>query len=104
MPAVSHKRLLEPETEAEIVRRRKAGESLREIAEDLKVSRQRIHAVMTRPNPKGKPVTYTCKQCGISWVTTSQYRPERCPPNERGCGSYSWDDESLVTKKKRPRH
>jgi len=72
--------------ETKIRKRIASGETLRSIADDYGVSRQRIHAFLNRPNPKGRTVTYTCAKCCGSWKSQARYVPDRCGV----CGTHHW--------------
>jgi len=75
-----------PEELAVLQRRRDRGESVREIADDLGVSRQWVHELLRRPNPLGVETEFRCRHCGDRFRSTARSGPERCP----ACRRYGW--------------
>lgn len=62
------------------------GRSISSLAREHGVTRQKVHQVVSRPNPLGLVVTWQCEACGHTWQNTSRDWPKRC----RGCRSSAW--------------
>ena len=83
---------------------RKAGLSLRAVAEACGVSKVRVHQLEHPHNPGGKARRYSCKRCGKVFMSKSRSKPARCPQRTGGCGSFYWDrDEAGTTRTPGPK-
>lgn len=79
-------RAVAPEQIQRMKRRRAAGQSIRDIADDLGISRQWVGQLLRRPNPGQEPLTWACGLCSGSFTSTTRDGPERCPL----CRRYGW--------------
>lgn len=69
---------------------RATGMSLRQIADELNVSKARVGQILHPYNPEGHAIEYKCQRCGHRFTSTAKSKPGRCPA-EGGCGSSYWN-------------
>ena len=78
-----------PELLDTLQKRRRNGVPVRQLANELGVSRQWVSQLLRRAGSSQSPTRWVCKLCDRTFRSAAQDGPERCPK----CRQYGWRSE-----------